>query len=86
MIKTLVLAKDNVSNIFGFLVNHKVLRKTELNIDHLRDEESNGVLKNLIRVHLVFNMANLKSDNNLIRHFRLLYQNFEIAILWRLFF
>ena len=62
MIKTLVLAKVNVPNFLGFLVNHKVLRKTELNIDHLRDEESNGVLKNLIRVHLVFKKAYLKSD------------------------
>ena len=62
MIKTLVLAKDNVSNIFGVLVNHKVLRKTKIDIDQLRGEESNGVLKNLIRVHLVFKIAYLKND------------------------
>ncbi len=61
MIKTLVLAKDNVPNIFGFL-NHMVLRKTKIYIDQLRGGESNGVLKNLIRVHLVFKIAYLKSD------------------------
>ncbi len=63
--------KDNVPNFLGFLVNHRVLRKTYLGTDQLRGEESNGVIKNLIGVHLVFNMAVLKSDYDQIRHFRL---------------
>ena len=80
------IATDNVPNFLGFLVNHKVLRNTKLDTDQLRGEESNGVIKNLIGVHLVFNKAYLKRDYNQIKHFRLLYQNFVIAILWRLFF
>ena len=65
------IATDNVPNFLGFLVNHKVLRNTKLDTDKLRGEESNGVIKNLIGVHLVFNMAVLKSDYDQIRHFRL---------------
>ena len=64
------IATDNVPNFLGFLVNHKVLRNTKLDTDQLRGEESNGVIKNLIGVHLVFNMAVLKSDYDQIRHFR----------------
>ena len=64
------IATDNVPNFLGFLVNHKVLRNTKLGTDQLRGEESNGVIKNLIGVHLVFNMAVLKSDYDQIKHFR----------------